>query len=162
MPEERGPLLIALPQYRELRNCIRDALGFPTERRALLIGIDGLDGAGKSSLAAWLSWQLEMPAIHVDLYIVTDTDPLAFRTDHLAAAIEARLRLGRPIIVEGVLLLDVLDSIGHRPDFLIFVAKHRNQSNMHNYVPPYIENRRPREKADYVLEWSSVEHDAAL
>jgi len=50
----------------------------------LLIAIDGLDGAGKTSLAAWLSWQLEMPAVHLDLYIVRDADPLQFRIDDLA------------------------------------------------------------------------------
>jgi adenylylsulfate kinase-like enzyme len=38
----------------------------PNERRPLLIAVDGLDGSGKSSLAAWLSWQLEMPVIHLE------------------------------------------------------------------------------------------------
>jgi uridine kinase len=58
--------LVAPPSYVGLRTEIRHALGFPHDRRPLLIGIDGKDGSGKSSLAAWLSWQLEMPAIHLD------------------------------------------------------------------------------------------------
>jgi pantothenate kinase-related protein Tda10 len=73
--DERGPLLVAPSSYLELRGLIRKALDFPN-RRPLLIGIDGLDGSGKSSLAAWLSWQLEMPAIHLDVYVVQNSDPL--------------------------------------------------------------------------------------
>ncbi len=49
MGDELGPLLIAPQEYLNLRCKIREALGFPTERRALLIGVDGLDGSGKSS-----------------------------------------------------------------------------------------------------------------
>ncbi len=163
MTEELGPLLVAPRQYLDVRNRIRDALGFPNERRPLLIGVDGLDGAGKSSLAAWLSWQLEMPAIHLDLYIIRDTEPLAFRSDHLKAAVDSCLGMGRPVIVEGVMLLDVLGSVGRRPDFLVFVDKEdRNDSNMRKQVPPYLKRRRPREGADWVLEWSSAEHDAKV
>jgi hypothetical protein len=146
MDDELGPLLIAPPKYLDVRNRIRDALGFPKERRPLLIGLDGLDGAGKSSLAAWLSWQLEMPAINLDLFIIRDTEPLAFRIDHLKAAVDSCLGMGRPVIVEGVTLLDVLDGIGLRPDFLVFVEKRdRNDSNMPMHVPPYLKRRRPRE-----------------
>ena len=104
-----------------------------------------------------------MPAINLDLYIIRDTEPLAFRSDHLNAAVDSCLRMGRPVIVEGVMLLDVLDSIGRRPDFLVFVEKeNRNDSNMRKQVPPYLKRRRPREGADWVLEWSSTEHDAKV
>jgi hypothetical protein len=75
MSEELGPLLVAPPAYLAVRKLIRHALGFPDERRPLLIGIDGLDGSGKSGLAAWLSWQLEMPAVHLDTYIIRDRAP---------------------------------------------------------------------------------------
>jgi len=101
MTEELGPLLIAPPQYLDVRNRIRDALGFPIGREPLLIAIDGLAGSGKSSLAAWLSWQLEMPAIHLDTYIIRDSEPLAFRSDHLKAAVDSCLEMRQPVIVEG-------------------------------------------------------------
>jgi uridine kinase len=51
-----------------MRTRVRDALGFPDERRPILIGIDGFDGSGKSSLAEWMSWQLED---HHDLRLVS-------------------------------------------------------------------------------------------
>jgi hypothetical protein len=164
MNEELGPLLVAPPQYLDVRTRIRGAVGFPNERRPILIGIDGFDGSGKSSLAAWLSWQLEMPAIHLDLYMVRDTDPVEFRTDHLAAAVYARLRTERPLIVEGILLLDVLASVGRLPNFLVYVEKEGNRpsSTLSSHVGPYIARRQPRERANYVLEWSSAEHDARV
>ncbi len=46
-----GPPLLAPPGYLELRVRLREAMGFPDHRRPLLIGIDGVDGSGKSSLA---------------------------------------------------------------------------------------------------------------
>jgi hypothetical protein len=40
-------------------------------RLPLLIGIDGADGLGKSSLPSWLAWQLGAPAIHLDQRCLT-------------------------------------------------------------------------------------------
>lgn len=159
LDEELAPLLVAPPEYIELRNRIRAALGFPSERLPLLIGIDGLDGAGKSSLSAWLSWQLEMPAINLDLYIVPDTQPLAFRADQLAAVIEARSATLRPLIVEGVLLLDAMAAIGRQPDLLIFIEKEGHSSTMSEHVRSYIERQKPHARASHVLTWSSADYD---
>jgi hypothetical protein len=44
----------------------------------LLIGIDGADGVGKSSLASWLAWQLGMPTVHLDFYLIHGSEPLAW------------------------------------------------------------------------------------
>ena len=123
MDEEVGPLLVAPPKYIELRHHIRLDMGFPHERLPLLIGIDGVDGAGKSSLSAWLSWQLEMPSVHLDLYMIPDANSVAFKSDQLADVVDARLTRRRPLIVEGVLLLDALAAIGREPDLLVFVEK---------------------------------------
>jgi hypothetical protein len=158
MNEELGPLLIAPVSYLELRNRLRAALGFPNEWKALLIGIDGINGSGKSALAAWLSWQLEMPAVHLDLYLVPNRDPPAWRTEDLARVIEVQKALERPMLIEGILLLNVLDSINRKPDVLVFVDKHEHQSS-EDYLAAYLNQRTPKEVADYVLEWSSAEHD---
>ena len=65
------------------------------KRRPLLIGIDAKVGLGKSSLAAWLSWQLEMPAIHLDACLIRDSEPLAWRLDDLRRVVDGcRILLG--------------------------------------------------------------------
>ena len=68
-------------------------------RLPLIIGIDGRSGAGKSSLASWLAWQLGMPSVHLDLYVERDSEPLSWRYEDLTRVITARLELARPIIV---------------------------------------------------------------
>jgi hypothetical protein len=162
LDEGLAPLLVAPSAYIEARNHIRAVLGFPTERLPFLIGIDGVDGAGKSSLAAWLSWQLEMPTIALDLFIVPETKPIAFETAHLEAMIAARLAMRRPLIVEGILLLDALTPIRRQPDLLIFVEKEGHSSTMEEQVRPYIEGKKPHARATYVLTWSSSEYDARV
>ena len=157
--DDLGPLLAAPPSYLEVRNRLRDALGFPNERRPLLIGIEGLDGSGKSALAAWLSWQLDMPAVHLDLYVVRGSNPLTWRTDDLARVVDARRSLARPVIVEGILLLNAMDAINRKPDFLVFVEKDQHQSTMEERVVSYLSKHNPQTTADYVLRWSSAEYD---
>jgi uridine kinase len=86
-----------------------------------LIAIDGADGVGKSALASWLAWQLGMPAVHLDMFMVRDSDPLQWRADELKRIIGSRVESGNPVIVEGVLVLDALEQISRRPDFMIFI-----------------------------------------
>jgi hypothetical protein len=163
MDDEPGPLLLAPDSYFQCRALIRKALGFPYNRRPLLIGIDGVDGCGKSSLAAWLSWQLEMPAIHLDIFMIPDSSPLTWRYQELACAINgAQLGTQRPVIVEGVLLLYVLEQISRTPDFLAFVEKDQHTHSMRKHVDPYLDNYEPCTKATYRLRWSSAEHDAQV
>jgi uridine kinase len=160
--DERGPLLVAPPAYLELRRLIRKALDFPN-RRPLLIGIDGLDGSGKSSLGAWLSWQLEMPAIHLDVYAVQGSNPLVWNFDHLARTLDGAQRASRrPVIVEGIMLLYVLAQIDRKPDFHVFVEKEKHETCMKEHLEPYLSSYNPKSRANYVLNWSSVGHDARV
>jgi len=47
--------------------------------------------------------------------------PLNHRYDHLAAAVNSRLMRDRPVIVEGVQVLQTLEQIDIDPDYLIVV-----------------------------------------
>jgi uridine kinase len=160
--DKLAPWFTASKSYRSLRTSIRRALGFPQERRPLLIAIDGLDGAGKSSLAAWLSWQLEMPAVHLDLYIVRDSNPLEFRSNDLAKVLDARTNLNRPVIVEGILILKALSEIGRTPDFLVFVHRISHKSSLRTLTAEYIREFNPRQKANQTIKWSSAKRDSAI
>lgn len=87
-----------------------------------VIGIDGRDGAGKTSLSNWLGWRLHLPIIHLDLFTDWPNDgPPQWRREPLRQALEGRLGRGRVAIVEGVMLLDALANVEHRPDLLVFV-----------------------------------------
>ncbi len=111
---------IPIPRSDQLLAAIKDVL--TPARLPLLIAIDGADHCGKSSLASWLAWQLGMPAVQLDLYL-TNLYPIQWRVDDLARVVTQRIDVdrGRPVIIEGVLMLDALDQIRRKPDFLVFV-----------------------------------------
>jgi uridine kinase len=117
----------------------------------LLIAIDGADGVGKSSLASWLAWQLGAPSVHMDLYLVRDSDPLRWRTHELQRIVITRLvEHAQPLVVEGILILDALDKIGRKSDFLIYVdgeGCHSLSSRLAAYRAQY----RPEQQAQFHL-----------
>jgi hypothetical protein len=131
-----------LPGYNELLVLLKERLG--PKRCPLLIAVDGPCGVGKSTLASWLCWQLE-------------------RTDDLQRLINARIDNGRPVIVEGVLLLDVLAQIDRSPDFLIYIrgeSADPNEDediaalapNLHRVLREYGSRQQPEKRAQFVLD----------
>ena len=118
------PLKIAPPRYDELRERILQKLG--PNRCPLLIGIDGQNGAAKTSLSNWLAWQLGMPALHLDLFMCFNEECGTFsgwRVEYLSCAIMQRLGCGMPIIVEGCKLLDALQAVSQTVDFHVYVRR---------------------------------------
>jgi hypothetical protein len=111
-------LKIATAEYENLLKTLCAALG--PDRKPLLIGIDGEAGMGKTSLSNWLTWPRHA-AIHLDLFLIQSELPASIerRVSDLDRCFKARGH--RPLIVEGVLLLDALDEVGRSADFLIFV-----------------------------------------
>jgi len=148
-----GELLAAPSEYETLFRVLCNRLG--ADRLPLLIAIDGADGMGKSSLASWLAWQLEMPAVHLDLYIVRDTEPLCWKETDLSRIIEEQLDLGRPLIVEGLLVLDALASVGRRADFWIFV-RGSGGHELSKRISDYNSRREPETNADFLLDGFDV------
>jgi hypothetical protein len=157
--------MIAAPSiYYELREHVSEALG---PCRSLLIGFDGRDGHGKTSAANWLAWEFGMPAISLDLFLRRSESPsaISWHTDDLVRCLESRERNAKPIIVEGVLLLDALAAIEKSPDFLVFVEKMeppgiRDRSldddlidarefALSNQISRYFERRSPASCADF-------------
>ncbi|WP_079606411.1 hypothetical protein [Bradyrhizobium erythrophlei] len=154
---------IASAEYETLLIEVQGALG--PERKPLLFGIDGKAGVGKTSLSNWLAWQLGMPAIHLDLFLVQTVvaGPVARRVADLGRCMTARG--DRPIIVEGVLLLEALDEVGRAPDFLIFVDEQPSarvrpvdsdlidtrEFSLANQVDRYFSRRSPADRADFRL-----------
>jgi ATP-dependent protease Clp ATPase subunit len=133
-----------IPRSAELLDRIIEA------HRPLLIAIDGADGIGKSSLASWLAWQLAIPTVHLDLFI-TSLHPIQWLTADLKRAVDRRLDLKRPLIVEGVLALDALDQIGRKADFVVYV-KGVGSIGLADQLVDYQEARSLPGSADFSLE----------
>lgn len=139
--------------YEDILTQVLVRIGYPEERYPLLIAIDGRCGAGKSSLAAWLSWQLGAPTVNLDLFLTGKG--LEWRKDDLARLFASRLEMG-PLIVEGVFVLDILQDINRNLDCVIFVENQNNstQERWRGELSKYWKKHRLPESANYRLSWS--------
>lgn len=151
-------------EYWRLLTDLWSALG--PDRKPLLIGVDGREGTGKTSLSNWLAWQLGMPVIHLDLFLEENEvpGPIARRIGDLDHCMRARGN--RPCIVEGVFLLEALNEVGRSPDFLIFVEEQSDASmpgradsdfndarefSLANQVVAYLARCAPAQRASFKL-----------
>jgi hypothetical protein len=107
---------VLIPQQIELLDRVQTAL--TPDRLPLVIAVDGVNGVGKSSLASWLAWHLDVPAVHLDLFLGRPGS-IQYRTEDLKRVVDRRGK--RPLIVEGVLVLDALDQIGRKANYVAFV-----------------------------------------
>jgi len=120
--------------------------------RKLTVGIDGADGVGKSPLARFLSWQLGMPTLETDMFLEKGKKYPLIRYDELSNLIDWRHSLNRPVIVEGIYLLDTLSRINIKTDVLIYVEDKNFDGSLtwQTELKQYREKHDPLGKADYI------------
>lgn len=124
--------------------------------RKFLIGIDGRDDTGKSTLARFLAWQMDIPAIETDQFTISNeqVSPI-YRYDELRPLFEARFKLNRPVIVEGVFLLKTVRELGFEIDYQIYTLKEGREGSV-RWQDSFVEYEavyNPMEKADFVFTW---------
>jgi hypothetical protein len=73
-------------------------------------------------------------------------------TEELARMITHRIDLGRPAILEGVLVLDAIEQIGRSVDFLIFVTGGHAESSFAPQIAAYRSRRRPDQLAHFTID----------
>lgn len=127
--------------------------------RRLIIAIDGFDGAGKSSFARFLAWQLGMPAIEADFAIIPESKELAHDIELLRQLVNKRRDNNRPVIIEGIFVQRALRQIGVEPDYVISVqAKGRSGSQTWQKEYKSYKLDFPRMiKPDYKIIWQPEE-----
>jgi hypothetical protein len=92
-----------------------------------------------------------MPAVQLDLYL-RSLHPIEWLETELARVLAHRLDNRRPIIVDGVCILDALNNIGRKADFLILVTGGYEQSSLAPQVAAYRSRRRPDEMANFKID----------
>ena len=103
------------PQFDDLAQWLTPQL---KDLPPIIIAIDGRDGDGKTTLGRFLAWYFNVTLIETDLYLLGDNS-LNRRTDEVARVVNARMSHQRPLIVEGVGVLQLLKDVGR-------------QANIHN------------------------------
>lgn len=121
-----------------------------------LVAVDGRAGSGKSTLGRFLAWHFNSTLIELDLYLVEGG--LVHRVEEIKRLIDRRLGLQRPVFVEGLLVLHILEVIERKPDHLIYVRNRKWPRGL-GFGPEldaYDSRYRSSENADYLME---LEHD---
>jgi len=87
-----------------------------------LIAIDGVPGAGKSTLRRDLARDLQFSDIELDDFLVRDQNSFvdALRLSDLAHAV---FEVPKPILLSGACILQVLSQLGLRADCLVYVKR---------------------------------------
>lgn len=140
--------------------------------RSLTIAVDGRNGAGKSSLARHLGWQLGIPVVETDFWLLDDV-PIKHNVSALMKLIRWRHKSNRPVIVEGIAMLQTLKIAGLQPDYLVMVTNtslevaeteicttdHADADTnitkcLSTEVEEYLNKYRPQDRADWHVVWT--------
>lgn len=123
-------------------------------RQRFLIAVDARPGAGKSTLSRWLAWQLGWSIVETDLYLdrKAENQP-SYILNELRRVITHRLDRNLPVLVEGIMLLQLLEAIELPHDYLVYVeyVDESPERLTENSVLPYEKVYRPRQEADFVF-----------
>ncbi|SDB74560.1 (d)CMP kinase [Belnapia rosea] len=170
MTDSTGPtpeklMIPALPPLPGADDLLAHLRSFCLPWRALTIAIDGRNGAGKTSLARYLAWQLGMPVLETDLWL-SSRSPVTYRIAELEKLVRSRHRQDRPIIIEGVVMLMTLELLGVQPDYFVFVTNEALESEpaednedrgppqcLSEEVDAYLREHQPAGRADFHLTW---------
>ena len=96
----------------------------PVMRRlpGIIVTIDGRFGVGKTTLGRYLAWHFNVSLIETDLFLIPAREHLIHLDDQINRIIERRITTPRPVIVEGISMLQLMKRIGRIPDFSIYVT----------------------------------------
>lgn len=137
----------------EHQSLLTELKGFVQPWRKLTIAVDGITGTGKSSLSRYLAWQLDMPSIDTDMYRNREDVQPSYRISDLSRVVEARHKMDRPVILEGIFLCNTLEGLSLTPDYLIFVENSDANcgSALNESLPAYLTKYTPKERAQWVF-----------
>lgn len=122
--------------------------------RGVIVTIDGRDGVGKTTLGRYLGWHFNVTLIETDLFLIPAQDYLIHLDDQVNRIIERRITSRRPVIVEGIAILQLMKRINRVPDFSIYVTNPRQSSSkaLERRLARYESEFAPLAKANIVVE----------
>ena len=123
----------------------------------VLVTIDGRDGVGKTTLGRFLAWHFNVTLLETDLFLIPTRDHIIYLDDQINRIIERRLTTPRPIIVEGIAMLQIMQRIHRSPDFAIYVDEGERRSTsraMKRRLAEYESTFNPRQSANLVVSLS--------
>lgn len=116
-----------------------------------VVGIDGRDGAGKTTLGRYLSWYFNSSLIETDLFLSGNSPEITYELDCLLRVIRNRFEPPPPLplFIEGIKLLELVEQLPLPIDFNIYVtnSKFGGNQELANMLDVYDQKYKPKERA---------------
>lgn len=120
-----------------------------------LVAIDGRMGAGKSTLGRFLAWYFNVTLVETDPFLLGD-GTLRRHVDEINRIVASRLdrEHPRPVIVEGVAVLELVEQLGRTAHGLVYVENTDNPIAPSEAVLEYERRFEPVQKAAFIVRLS--------
>jgi len=140
---------IVFPVYHQVVEALTPIL---RGRPGIIVTIDGRDGVGKTTLGRYLAWHFNITLVETDLFLIPAEDYLIHLDDQVNRIIERRVTTPRPVIVEGISILQLMQRIHRVPGFAIYVANpmHPGSRSLKHRLAAYEDAFTTVTKADFV------------
>src|SRR5213083_298247 len=144
-------LATILPSYLQVVDALTPIM---RERPGVIVTIDGRDGVGKTTLGRYLAWHFNVTLIETDLFLIPAQDYLIHLDDQINRIIERRITSRRPVIVEGISILQLMKRISRVSDFSIYVTnpQHSSSKTLERRLSAYEASFAPTATASIVVE----------
>lgn len=116
----------ALPVYASVVTALKPLL---CDLPPKIIGIDGRNGVGKTTLGRYLAWRFNVTLIESDLFAIAGSVIRGYHLGEIDRIVQLRLEKPRPVLIEGVALLRLLKQLKRRADFLVYCKSDNSESD---------------------------------
>jgi len=106
-----------LPAYKQL---VAELSSVLDNLPGIIIGIDGRNGVGKTTLGRYLAWHFNVSLVESDLFLNRNENSLDYRLAEIVRIIDARLEKPRPVILDGILLRELLQKLNRSAGYVVY------------------------------------------
>ena len=142
---------VPLPAYANVVEALKPLL---FDLPGILVGIDGRNGIGKTTLGRYLAWKFNVSLIEADLFLKVGCGTPEHFLNEINRIIQFRLDKPRPVILESIGLLRILERLGRRSDFMVYCYSNNYDPDdeLRPWLDEYDHTYAPRDRANIVAD----------